>query len=76
MLVGDDARWLPSASLVGVNLQETALEETDLEPTWNWGVSITSGGGNHISEANLGQASPDRRVILRGLGFGWGRGEN
>ena len=33
-------------------------------------------GGFHFSEANnMGQASPDRRVILRGLGFGWEEGE-
>ena len=41
------------------------------------GVSIISlEGCSHIYEANMGQTSLDRRVILRGLGFGGGREEN
>ena len=69
LLVGGDARWLPSASPPPPRGSEIK-RKLILEP------GCLNHFGSHISEANMGQTSPDRRVILRGLGFGWGRAEN
>ena len=73
LLVGDDARWLPSASPPPRGSEP--WRKLILKPRCNSGGCLNH-FGSHISEANMGQTSPDRRVILRGLGFGWGREEN
>ena len=77
LLVGDDARWFPSAFPAlgsGVRSRRLICRKLRLELQ---GVSIISlEGCSHIYEANMGQTSLDRRVILRGLGFGCGREEN
>ena len=77
LLVGDDARWFPSAFPAlgsGVKSRRLSCRKLRLELQ---GVSIISlEGCSHIYEANMGQTSLDRRVILRGLGFGGGREEN
>ena len=75
LLVGDDARWFPSAFPAlgsGVRSRRLICRKLRLELQ---GVSIISlEGCSHIYEANMGQTSLDRRVILRGLGFGWWEG--
>ena len=79
LLVGGDARWLPSASHPPLPRGSELSGGNSF-----WSLDAAPGClnyfGSHISEANMGQTPPDRRVILRGLGFwvgeDWGRGEN
>ena len=67
LLVGGDARWLPSASPPPPRGSEIK-RKLILEP------GCLNHFGSHISEANMRQTSPDRRVILRGLEVWVGEG--